>query len=124
MKSILSLVFITTFCFNPIAASAQRASPAKKFDLTIDNIMRGPGLVGYEPTNVRWSADSKSIIYNQVKDNISNLWSQAINGGQPKQISDFKEGLIYGFDLSRDGKQMLISRGPYSRDAVLISNEK
>ena len=46
MKSILSLIFIVAFCLNPLAASAQQAVPAKKFDLTIDNIMRGPDLVG------------------------------------------------------------------------------
>ncbi len=83
--------------------------------------------IQYNPTTgvfVGWSADSKNVIYNQVKDNISNLWSQPISGGQPKQISDFKEGLIYDFDLSHDGKQFVISRGPFSRDAVLISNEK
>ena len=63
MKSILSFIFIVAFCLNPIAASAQQAAPVKKFDLTIDNIMRGPALVGYEPTAVRWSADSKKIYF-------------------------------------------------------------
>ena len=95
--------------------SIDGGSPLKTFDIQ------------YNPTTniyVIWSADSKSIIYNQVKDNISNLWSQPISGGTPKQISDFKDGLIYAFDLSHDGKQMLICRGPYSRDAVLISNDR
>lgn len=63
MKSILSFIFIVAFCLNPIAASAQTAVPAKKFDLTIDSIMRGPDLVGYEPTAVRWSRDSKKIYF-------------------------------------------------------------
>ena len=63
MKSILSLIFIVAFCLNPLAASAQQAVPAKKFDLTIDNIMRGPDLVGYEPTGVRWSPDSSKIYF-------------------------------------------------------------
>jgi dipeptidyl aminopeptidase/acylaminoacyl peptidase len=34
-----------------------------KFALTIDNIMRGPGLVGYEPAQVRWSGDSRQIYF-------------------------------------------------------------
>jgi dipeptidyl aminopeptidase/acylaminoacyl peptidase len=38
-----------------------------KFDLTIDNIMRGPGLVGNEPRGVHWSPDSQHI-YFQWKD--------------------------------------------------------
>src|SRR5436190_16126979 len=63
MKSILSFIFIAAFCLNPIAANAQAASPAKPFELTIDNIMRGPDLVGYEPTAVRWSRDSQTIYF-------------------------------------------------------------
>ncbi len=35
----------------------------KPFELTIDNIMRGPGLVGYPPSAPRWSADSKAIYF-------------------------------------------------------------
>lgn len=33
------------------------------FALTIDNVMRGPGLVGYEPVDVRWSGDSQRIYF-------------------------------------------------------------
>src|SRR5436853_752768 len=44
-------------------AQASPASSDKKFDLTIDNIMRGPGLVGYEQTGVRWSADSQRLYF-------------------------------------------------------------
>ncbi len=62
MRSTLSFIFIVVFCFSPVAASAQTA-PTRKFDLTIDSIMRGPALVGYEPTNVRWSPDSKKIYF-------------------------------------------------------------
>jgi dipeptidyl aminopeptidase/acylaminoacyl peptidase len=33
------------------------------FALTVDNIMRGPGLVGYEPAAVRWSYDSQWLYF-------------------------------------------------------------
>jgi dipeptidyl aminopeptidase/acylaminoacyl peptidase len=39
------------------------AQTARKFSLTIDNIMRGPGLVGYEPGQVRWSGDGAQIFF-------------------------------------------------------------
>jgi hypothetical protein len=42
---------------------AQSGSAPKKFALTIENIMRGPGLYGYEPNNVRWSGDSQHIYF-------------------------------------------------------------
>jgi dipeptidyl aminopeptidase/acylaminoacyl peptidase len=38
-----------------------QARPANNFALTIDNIMRGSALVGFEPSQVRWSADSERI---------------------------------------------------------------
>ena len=40
-----------------------QARPANNFALTVDNIMRGPALVGYEPTGVRWSWDGSRIVF-------------------------------------------------------------
>ncbi len=42
---------------------ASLAKPAAKFELTIDNIMRGPALFGYEPTQARWSGDGERIYF-------------------------------------------------------------
>lgn len=39
------------------------AAAAPKFALTIDNIMRGPGLYGYAPSQVRWSGDGARIYF-------------------------------------------------------------
>ena len=36
---------------------------AQSFDLTIDNIMRGPGLVGYPPEDVRWTPDATKVFF-------------------------------------------------------------
>jgi dipeptidyl aminopeptidase/acylaminoacyl peptidase len=40
-----------------------QARPANNFVLTIDNIMRGPALYGYEPTAIRWSWDGARVIF-------------------------------------------------------------
>ena len=45
------------------ALCAFHAAPAGKFALTIDNIMRGPGLYGWEPAQVRWSGDGERIYF-------------------------------------------------------------
>jgi len=42
---------------------AAAAAPAGKFALTIDNLMRGPGLYGYEPASVRWSGDGAHLYF-------------------------------------------------------------
>jgi dipeptidyl aminopeptidase/acylaminoacyl peptidase len=44
-----------------------QARTANNFALTIDSIMRGPGLVGYEPSQVRWSHDSQTIYFQWKK---------------------------------------------------------
>ena len=52
----------------------------------------------------------------------SNIWRQALAGGPPKQITNFKSDLIFSFDWSRDGKQLALARGATSSDVILISN--
>ncbi|MFY9608265.1 MAG: hypothetical protein WAU45_06565, partial [Blastocatellia bacterium] len=68
-------------------ATAQAVSPhgAKTFDLTIDNIMRGSELVGYEPRAVRWSQDGQRIYFQ---------WKQA---SEPRE-KDFDTYIV-----NRDG---------------------
>ncbi|HEV2707146.1 MAG TPA: alpha/beta fold hydrolase [Pyrinomonadaceae bacterium] len=43
--------------------SPQTRQPARKFELTVDSIMRGPDLVGYPPSGVVWSQDSRRIYF-------------------------------------------------------------
>ena len=45
------------------AALFSAATAARAFDLTIDNIMRGPGLVGYSQDDVRWSPDGSKVFF-------------------------------------------------------------
>src|SRR5262252_2680653 len=47
----------------PSPAFTLRQAPPKKFELTVDSIMRGPDLVGYEPTRVYWSQDSQRVYF-------------------------------------------------------------
>lgn len=41
-----------------------------------------------------WSPDGRAIIYLNTLEGVSNLWSQPIDGGAAKQITDFKSDLI------------------------------
>jgi len=52
----------------------------------------------------------------------SDIISEAITGGPPKQLTSFKDGRIFNFAWSRDGKQLAIARGLVTSDVVLISN--
>src|SRR5579862_8527753 len=64
------------------------AVPAGKFALTVDNIMRGPGLYGYEPAQVRWSGDGERLYF------------------QWKQASDPVIGDLDTYVVNRDGTSL------------------
>jgi TolB protein len=90
-------------------------SPLKSFALPIgfDNF-----------TNVRWMPDGRSIVYGITKGGVTNLWAQSVDGGAPKQITNFTSDILYTFDFSRDGKQLTFSRGSIPSDVILISGFK
>jgi dipeptidyl aminopeptidase/acylaminoacyl peptidase len=61
-----SCAFVAALLFQQTFARPQapaQAAPAKAFELTVDSIMRGPDLVGYQPTGVYWSQDSRQVYF-------------------------------------------------------------
>jgi len=70
---------------------------------------------------MRWTSDGRALIYCVTRNNISNIWSQPIDGGPPKQLTDFKSETIQGFDWSRDDR-LLVSRGFTAREIVLVED--
>ena len=76
-----------------------------KFELTIDNIMRGPDLVGNEPRAVHWSPDSQHIYFQ---------WKQA---GEPRE-KDFDTYVV-----NRDGSGLKKLTEEEARNAPPISGE-
>ena len=71
-------------------------------------------------TSFRWGADSRSLLYTKNEGGVDNIWSQPIAGGKPKQMTHFKSELISSFDLSRDGKRLVMSRGTIKHHVLLI----
>lgn len=74
--------------------------------------------------SINWSADGRSIMYTVNTNNVTNIWSQPLEGGQPRQITEFKDQLMTGFAWSFDGKTLVCTRGIPTRDAVLISESE
>ena len=71
---------------------------------------------------VRWSLDGQAIYYIDTHPFVSNIWRQPINGGPPKQVTQFTSEVIQGFDWS-DGR-LVCSRLHSAQDVVLISDFK
>jgi eukaryotic-like serine/threonine-protein kinase len=76
-----------------------------------------PGL--HQP--MKWTADGQALVYDATRNNVSNIWSQPVAGGPPRQLTDFKSEKIEGFDWSRDDR-LLLSRGFTAREIVLIQD--
>ena len=71
-----------------------------------------------------WTSDGGEVTYSAIRDGVSNLWSQPLTGGPPKQLTDFNEGLIFSFNWSPDGNQLVLARGSVTDDAVLFTGRK
>ena len=93
--------------------SIEGGQPTQTFD-----VQRSNDNLSY----LRWTADGRAIVYVITRGGVSNLWAQPLDGGQPKQLTNFTSDLIFSFDLSRGGKQIALSRGTVTSDVVLISN--
>ena len=76
------------------------------------------------PQALHWLPDGRSLAYIVTRDGVSNIWAQPIDGGAPKQLTNFTTDQIAWFDLSRDGKPTLFSRGTTTKDVVLINGFK
>jgi len=69
-----------------------------------------------------WTPDGNAIDYVSTEGGSANIWSQPLSGGKPIRLTDFKAPYIFGFDISRDGKQIACALGRLPTDVVLISN--
>ncbi|HEU0252469.1 MAG TPA: protein kinase [Pyrinomonadaceae bacterium] len=75
-------------------------------------------------TVIHWAHDGKAILYSVTGNNVTNIWSQPVDGGSPRQVTYFNDMLMTGFAFSADGKQLVCTRGTLVRDAILITDLK
>ena len=87
----LTLVAVTAQLSGaPAAVKAKAGKAAGGFELTVDSIMRGPKLVGYPPSGLRWSGDSQRLYFEwrQTGDDETSTWVVGREGGQPRKLTD------------------------------------
>ena len=56
-----------------------------------------------------WSADGRSIYYVSDRSGAQNIWVRPA-GGQPKQVTQFKDGRVLWPDISYDGRMIVFER--------------
>ena len=76
------------------------------------------------PIPIRWMPDGRGISFVATRDGVSNVWYQPLDGGAPKQVTNFTSDQIHWFDWSKDGKQLACARGRMLNDVVLITESK
>ncbi len=89
----------------------------KKFNLSIENIMRGPGLFGYEPATPVWSGDSQRIYFQwkQAADAVlkpNDTYVVNRDGSELRKLTDEEAKQappVFG-DLSKDKQHVAFSR--------------
>ncbi len=118
LKRILPVVFVLAL----LAGQRSQVSAQAKFVLTIDNIMRGPGLYGYPPQDVRWSGDNQRIYFRWKQasdpyDKPLDTWMVPRDSGYPRKLSeeDARTAPPASGDLTRDRK-----RAVYVQDGDLF----
>ena len=112
---ILSLTLVVVAA-QTVPATAQSSN--QKFNLTIDNIMRGPGLVGYEPRSVRWSGDSQRLYFDwkqasepREKDFDTYVVNRDGSGLRKLTEEEAKNAPPTGGDLTKDKRQRVFIDG-------------
>jgi Tol biopolymer transport system component/DNA-binding winged helix-turn-helix (wHTH) protein len=114
-----------------IAGFYKEALPTPHWRLVILPIEGGEPSITFEAQQpvpgvktIRWLPDGRTIAYVNSLNGVSNIWVQSIDGGQPKQLTNFNSEQILFFDWSPDGKQFACVRGYINRNIVSISNFK
>ncbi|HEU4389238.1 MAG TPA: DPP IV N-terminal domain-containing protein, partial [Blastocatellia bacterium] len=107
--TIVLVLLLCVIATNAPPVSTQTTAAAagqNKFELTIDNIMRGPELVGYEPRAVRWSGDSQRIYF------------------QWKRANDSPDKDYDTYVVSRDGSGLTKLTEAEARNAPPVGGER
>jgi len=87
----------------------------KEFDL------RPTIVIGGDYKALRWTPDGGGLAYIDTRTGVQNIWVRPLDGGQERQITDFKTDQVFGFDWSRDGTRLAVARGTITKDVILFS---
>ena len=70
---------------------------------------------------VKWTRDGKAIAFLNSPGGVPNIWTQHLDGGDPKPLTDFPSDSIISFNWNADGSQLAVIRGVETSDVLLIN---
>ena len=68
-----------------------------------------------------WTPDGRELTFLLRRDNVINLWAESIDGGPPRQLTNFTSDGIQMYGWSSDGAQLAVARTTTKSDVVMIS---
>ncbi len=86
--------------------SRQESEPTRWLDLHSET---------YSP----W-ADDGSLFVSRMIDGVGNIYRVDLDDLEEQQVTFFREGVIFSFDLSPDGTRLAVSRGSVINDLLLV----
>jgi dipeptidyl aminopeptidase/acylaminoacyl peptidase len=114
MKVACCAVLLTAVLLTAPATAAAQSG----FELTIENIMRGPEHIGQSPSAVRWSEDGRWIYFQwlpggEAWDASQSMYRVSSRGGEPEKLTDEQadslDVVLSGGDESADGRWRTVS---------------
>lgn len=87
--------------------------------------LKAPTTVSPNQFSFCWTTDGRAVVLADNRSGAENLWAFPIlAGGEPKQLTFYDSGSIWGFQLSPEGKSIAIVRNSQFSDAVLLEEAK
>lgn len=71
---------------------------------------------------LKWMPDGSGLTFVDHRNGASNLSFAPLDGRQWVQLTNFNDSQIFWFDWSRDGRQIVMTRGVLLNDVILIKN--
>jgi Tol biopolymer transport system component len=78
-----------------------------------------PSQLKVEGWSFHWAPSGQAIAFVKA-DDPTNIWEQPLDGGAPRQLTKLAERDIFEFSWSSDGSRLLLSRGNYVSNMVLL----
>lgn len=78
----------------------------------------------YQRSTLQWTHDGNAVNYVNYANSVSNIRRLSIVDGQISEVTNFKDGRIFNFAFSLDGKRLAIARGTVNTDVVLLNHQE
>src|SRR5262249_41773464 len=76
--------------------------PTAPMKMAIVSFERGEIIKAFDHRSMdegfRWTRDGRAVMYTVTRNGVSNVWSQPVDGGAAKQLTDFNSDRIFWFD--------------------------